>query len=48
MQVKYDLNKMLAEIKEDEKVFEQKEHYWASQKEIQELLKKSRKKQASK
>ncbi|MDH5525370.1 MAG: hypothetical protein OEY01_15455 [Desulfobulbaceae bacterium] len=48
MHVKYDLNKILAEIKEDEKVFEQKEHYWASQKEIQDLLKKMRKEKAAK
>lgn len=40
---KYDLNKILDEIKEDEKVFKEKENYWASQDEIQEMIKKMRK-----
>jgi len=40
---KYDLNKILAEIKEDEKVFEERENYRVSQEEIQEIIKKMRK-----
>lgn len=44
MRIKYNLAKMLQEIKKDEKVFQQKENYWASQGDIQELLKKMKKK----
>jgi len=36
--VKYDLQTMLEEIKEDEKVFEGRENYWASQDEIARLV----------
>ena len=43
MQKKYNLDKMLEEIKEDKKVFEEKENYWASQDEIQDMIKKIRK-----
>ena len=43
--MKYDLKKMLKEIKEDEKVFQKKSNYWASQQEINQMVKdmKSRK-----
>ena len=44
MRMKYDLAKMLKEIKEDEKVFQQKENYWASQNDIKQLLNKMKKK----
>lgn len=36
--MKYDLKKMLAEIKEDEKVYQQKQNYWASQREINQMV----------
>lgn len=42
--MKYDLAKMLREIKDDETVFQQKKHYWASQKDIKELIKKMKEK----
>lgn len=44
MQIKYDLAKMLKEVKDDKKVFQEKDNYWASQGDIQELLKKMKKK----
>ncbi|MFO7816489.1 MAG: hypothetical protein R6V39_02245 [Desulfovibrionales bacterium] len=37
--MKYDLRQMLKEIKEDEKVFQKKTNYWASQKEINQMVK---------
>ncbi len=46
--MKYDLAGMLKEIKEDEKVFQQKKNYWASQDDIRELIKKMREKGAEK
>ena len=44
MQIKYDLAKMLKEVKDDKKVFQEKDNYWASKGDIQELLKKMKKK----
>lgn len=42
--MKYDLAKMLKEIKEDEGVFKQKKNYWVSQSDIKELIKKMKEK----
>lgn len=44
---KYDLKKMLAEIEEDKKVFENKPNYWASQEEIKKLVSEMRLKRKS-
>jgi|GEM_PF-2984037 len=46
--MKYDLAKMLKEIKEDETVFKQKKNYWASQNDIKELIQKMKEKGAKK
>lgn len=44
MQIKYNLAKMLDEIENDKKVFQEKDNYWASQGDIKELLKKMKQK----
>ncbi|MDH4322436.1 MAG: hypothetical protein OEV73_13185 [Desulfobulbaceae bacterium] len=43
--IKYDLAQMLAEIKDDEKVFEHKPDLWASQADINRLVRERKKNQ---
>lgn len=40
--IKYDLTLMLAEIEEDEKVFEHKPDLWASQEDIERMVRERR------
>jgi len=46
--IKYDLAQMLAEIKEDEKVFEHKPDLWASQADINRLVRERKRKRETK